>query len=52
MSSPFVPYDPSIDTPMGYRHLLLIYCVVWAVQLAYGGYAVLQWKRSRKNKSE
>ncbi|HEY0163208.1 MAG TPA: hypothetical protein VGB69_11060 [Edaphobacter sp.] len=43
MFSPIVPYDPAIDTPLGHRNLVLIYGVVWLLQLAYGAYALRRW---------
>ncbi|HTH52426.1 MAG TPA: hypothetical protein VL495_00665 [Edaphobacter sp.] len=50
MFSPWIPYDPAIDTPLGHRNLVLIYCVVWVAQIAYGTYAVRRWIASRKSK--
>ena len=38
------PFDPSIDTSLGHRNLVLVYVVVWCLHLAYLCYAVLQWK--------
>lgn len=35
-----IPFDPSIDTALGHRNLVLIYIVVWASQMAYAIYAV------------
>jgi hypothetical protein len=51
MLRPWIPYDPSIDTPLGHRNLVLIYCVVWLVQLAYATYATRRFIVSRKDKS-
>jgi hypothetical protein len=48
MFSPFVPYNPSTDTPLAHRNLILIYCVVWLLQLGYGVYATRRWIVSRK----
>ena len=39
----FFPFDPSIDTLIGHRNLVLVYLVVWALHLAYAVYAVRQW---------
>ncbi len=41
-----VPFNPSIDTPLGYRNLVLIYIVVGLVQLAYAAYALHKWRVS------
>ena len=38
------PFDPAIDTSLGHRNLLLVYCAVWGLHLAYLLYAVAQWK--------
>ncbi len=38
------PFDPSIDTPLGHRNLVLVYSAVWGLHLAYLLYALLQWK--------
>ncbi len=35
-----VPFDPLIDTRLGHRNLVLIYIIVWVLQLAYAIYAV------------
>lgn len=48
MFSSLIPYDPLIDTPLGHRNLVLIYCVVWLLQLGYGVYATRRWIVSRK----
>ncbi len=50
MFSSLIPYDPSIDTPLGHRNLVLIYCVVWLIQLAYGTYAIRRWIATRKGR--
>ena len=47
---PIVPFDASIDTPMGHRNLVWIYVVVWLVQLGYGIYAVRTWRASGKRR--
>lgn len=41
-----VPFDPSIDTPLGHRNLVLIYGVTALAQLAYAGYAFHAWRMS------
>ena len=43
LSSPF-PFDARIDTRLGHRHLILAYCVVWAVQVCYVCYLLLKWR--------
>jgi hypothetical protein len=45
------PYDPAIDTPLGHRNLILIYCVTWGLQLAYAAYALNKWRIARKETS-
>jgi hypothetical protein len=42
--SSLFPFDPTIDTSLGHRHLILAYCVVGAVQLSYLCYLLRQWK--------
>jgi hypothetical protein len=38
------PYDPAIDSPMGHRHLVMIYCFVLGGHLAYVAYiAYKRW---------
>lgn len=46
-----VPYDPSIDTPLGHRNLVIIYALVWLAQLAYGAYVVKTWRASGKDQT-
>jgi steroid 5-alpha reductase family enzyme len=43
-----VPFDASIDTGLGHRNLVIIYVVVWAVQMAYAAYAVHCWRVSNR----
>jgi len=38
------PFDPSIDTSLGRRHLIIAYFVVGAVQVSYLCYLLRQWK--------
>lgn len=45
-SALIVPFDPSIDTRLGHRNLVLIYIVVGLVQLAYAAYALHTWRVS------
>ncbi|WP_263353944.1 hypothetical protein [Acidicapsa acidisoli] len=43
-SGSIFPFDPAIDSQMGHRHLIMIYCAVWGTQLAYVGYiAYKRW---------
>ena len=51
-SSYVVPYDPAIDTPLGHRNLVLIYVLVWGVQLAYGIFVALSWRASGRRKQD
>lgn len=41
-----VPYDPSMDTPLGHRNLVVIYVVVAFVQIAYAAYVLHAWRAS------
>jgi hypothetical protein len=51
-SARIVPFDPSIDTPLGHRNLVLIYVMVGLVQLAYAAYTLHKWRVSgRQTKS-
>jgi recombinational DNA repair protein RecT len=42
------PYDPKIDSALGHSHLILAYCVVWAVQLGYLGYVAIKRRAASK----
>jgi hypothetical protein len=42
------PYDPAIDTPLGHRNLVLIYCITWGIHLAYATYAFNKWRMVRR----
>ncbi len=44
-----VPYDPTIDTPLGHRNLVIIYCATWIVQIVYAAYAVHKWRAVPKD---
>lgn len=46
------PFDPSIDTPLGHRNLILVYVAVWGLHLAYLLYALLQWKALSQRSSK
>ncbi len=49
--NPLFPFDPTIDSGLGHRHLILAYCVVWAVQLGYICYLFRQWKSVSRSDS-
>ena len=34
------PYDPQIDSVMGYHHLVAAYALTWVVHLCYLGYVI------------
>jgi hypothetical protein len=46
--SSLFPFDARIDTRLGHRHLILAYCVVWAVQVCYVCYLLFQWKSAAR----
>jgi len=58
MSSPFAfavrffPYDPTIDSLLGHRHLILVYCLIWLAHLAYLAFVVGKWISVRREESE
>jgi hypothetical protein len=45
------PYDPTIDTPLGHRNLVLIYCLTWGLQLGYAAYTVYTWRIANRQKT-
>jgi hypothetical protein len=45
----FFPYDPSIDGPLGHRHLILIYCITWSAHVAYVAFIAIQWRANKKS---
>jgi len=47
----FFPYDPAIDSPLGHRHLILVYCLIWLVHAAYAAYVVRKWMTVRREES-
>ncbi len=49
--SPLFPFDPAIDTPMEHRHLLLIYCAEWGVQLLYAAFIAYKWRSVVKDRA-
>ena len=44
------PYDPTIDTPLGHRNLVLIYALTWSLQFGYAAYAVYTWRKANRQK--
>ena len=46
-----VPFDKSIDTPLGHRNLVIIYILVWLVQLGYGAFVVRSWRSSSRSQT-
>jgi hypothetical protein len=34
------PYDSTIDSVMGYHHLVIAYSLTWVVHLCYLGYVI------------
>lgn len=48
----FFPYDAAIDTALGHRNLILVYCAVWGLHLSYVLYAVGQWRKLSRTRSE
>jgi hypothetical protein len=42
------PYDSKTDSAQGHSHLILAYCVVWAVHLGYLGYVGIKWRTASK----
>jgi hypothetical protein len=47
----FFPFDPAIDSPMGHRHLILVYCLIWAAHVGYLVYVIRKWIAVRKDES-
>lgn len=41
------PYDPTIDSVMGYHHLVAAYCLTWVVHLCYLGYVIRKRRTAR-----
>lgn len=39
----FFPFDPAIDSALGHRHLILVYCLIWLAHAAYAAYVVRKW---------
>jgi hypothetical protein len=51
MAMRFFPYDPAIDSPLGHRHLILVYCLIWLAHAAYAAYVVRKWISVRGEES-
>ena len=45
------PYDSTIDSVMGYHHLVVAYVLTWVVHLCYLGY-VIHKRRSARSLNE
>ena len=50
--SSLFPFDARIDTRLGYRHLVMAYCVVWVIQVCYVCYLLFQWKSASRTAAE
>ena len=46
------PFDPAIDSAMGHRHLIAVYCVIWLAHAAYAAYVVRKWIAVRREESQ
>jgi hypothetical protein len=46
--NPLFPYDPSIDSVLEHRHLILAYLTVLSVQIGYLAYLVRQFMLTRR----
>ena len=47
----FFPYDPAIDSALGHRHLILVYCLIWLAHAAYAAYVVRKLITIRRDES-
>ena len=41
------PYDSTIDSVMGYHHLVAAYSLTWVVHLCYLGYVIHKQRSAR-----
>ena len=41
------PYDPKIDSVMGYHHLVIAYALTWVIHLCYLGYVIHKRRSAR-----
>ena len=48
----FFPYDPAIDSALGHRHLIAVYCIIWLAHAAYATYVVSKWISVRREESQ
>ncbi len=46
--NPLFPFDPSIDSALEHRHLILAYLTVLSVQIGYLAYLVRQFMLTRR----
>jgi hypothetical protein len=46
-SASIFPYDPKIDSVIGYHHLVAAYLLTWAVHLCYLGYVIHKRRSAR-----
>ena len=46
-SASIFPYDSTIDSLMGYHHLVAAYMLTWVVQLGYLGYVIRKRRSAR-----
>ena len=44
--NPFFPFDPTLDSALGHRHLILAYVVVLVVQIGYFCYLFRQLRKA------
>jgi hypothetical protein len=45
---PLFPFDPSIDSPLEHRHLILAYLAVLSVQIGYLGFLIRRFVLARR----
>lgn len=48
----FFPFDPAIDSQLGHRHLVAVYCIIWLAHAAYAMYVVSKWISVRREESQ
>jgi hypothetical protein len=46
--NPLFPFDPTIDSVLEHRHLILAYVIVLTVQIGYLGFLIHQFLVTRK----
>lgn len=47
----FFPYDPAIDSKLGHRHLILVYCLIWLAHAIYAAYVLGKWISVRREET-